>query len=174
MSREPYLYSEDSALLRKALDTYSGSSCLEIGAGNGGTLVELAKRFDTVVGTDLLRPHMKDWSEWGADYVISDGASCLRNCSFDLVAFNPPYLRSEVRLDRAVEGGLELEVPIKFLRCALRAVKRTGRVVMLLNDQAPIGEFEKECSISGFELRRLSSRRVFFEELAVYEAKARR
>lgn len=166
----PYLASEDSALLRSALTGYSGGRALEIGAGNCGNLIELAKKFDTVVGTDIARPGLTDWKGSGASFVLADAGSCLREESFDLVAFNPPYLRAEAAGDAAVEGGVSLEVPLKFLREALRTVKRTGRVVLLLNTEARLGDFEEECSRRDFRLRRLAGRRLFYEELVVYEA----
>ena len=166
----PYLASEDSALLRGVLKTRSGGSALEIGAGNCGNLVELAKRFETAVGTDIVMPGMTDWRASGAELLMADGASCLRPGSFDLVAFNPPYLPAEAQGDPATEGGAALEVPMRFLRDALRAVKPTGRVVMLLNDQARIGEFEAECFRHGFRLSKVAARRLFYEELSVYEA----
>lgn len=171
MSR-PYLASEDSAMLRGVLKTYSGGSALEIGAGNCGNLVALAKSFETAVGTDIVIPEMADWRTSGADFLMADGASCLRLGSFDLVAFNPPYLPAEVADDPSTEGGVALEVPMRFLLDALRAVKLTGRIVMLLNDQAPIGEFEAECSRHGFRLSKVATRHLFFEELSVYEASA--
>ncbi len=169
MSR-PYIASEDSALLREVLRAYSGGSALEIGAGNGGNLAVLAKGFETAVGTDIVMPGMTDWRTWGADFLMADGASCLRVGSFDLVAFNPPYLLAEVADDPSTEGGAGLEVPMRFLREALRAVKRTGKIVMLLNDQAPIGEFGVECSRQGFRLAKVATKHLFFEELSVYEA----
>jgi tRNA1(Val) A37 N6-methylase TrmN6 len=166
----PYLASEDSAFLREILRTYSGGIALEIGAGNGGNLMMLAKGFKTTVGTDIVLPEMTDWRASGVDFVIADGASCVRAGSFDLVAFNPPYLPLEVGDDSSIEGGAALEVPMKFLREALRAIKRKGRIVMLLNDRAPIGEFEAECSRRGFRLTKVASRHLFFEELLAYEA----
>ncbi|MDA4124305.1 MAG: methyltransferase domain-containing protein [Thaumarchaeota archaeon] len=172
--RKAYLASDDSALLRRALGSYSGRACLEIGAGNGGNLIDLKKRFSRALGTDVVRPGLDDWKGAGVDYVLADGASCLKDECFDLVAFNPPYLPLEVAEDVAVEGGKELEVPMKFLREALRTVKRTGRVILLLNDQAPIGELEAICTQRGFNLRKVLSQRLFFEELAVYEASADR
>jgi len=170
MSGTVYLASEDSALLRRALQPYSGLSCLEIGAGNGGNLVGLAKRFGTVVGTDLVRPEMSDWKEAGANYILADGASCLRPDSFDLVAFNPPYLEEGVDPDRTVGGGSHLEVPKRFLREALRTVNDGGVIVFILNDEADPGEFERLCARSGFHLERVASQRVFFEELSVFTA----
>ena len=172
MSGETYTSSEDSTLLRSALQGLSGRSCLEIGAGNCGNLIELRRRFELVVGTDLLRPATSDWRPEGIEFVLTDAASCLRPDTFDLVAFNPPYLAVEVSDDRAVEGGEELQVPKAFLREALRTVKRTGKIVFLLNDEANVREFEEMCSEKSFALTRLAAHRVFFEELAVYSAAA--
>ncbi|MDG7012560.1 MAG: hypothetical protein JRN11_03870 [Nitrososphaerota archaeon] len=169
MSGEPYLASEDSALLRGALTAYSGDSCLEIGAGNGGNLLELAKRFRTVVGTDLVRPSMTDWRR-DTNFVLADGAACLRSSCFDLVAFNPPYLEGDETGDVAVEGGRPLEVPKAFLSEAFRTVNRSGKVVFLVNDGTDVEELRGACEEAGFTLRLLASRRLFFEVLSVYEA----
>jgi methylase of polypeptide subunit release factors len=171
MSGPRYLAAEDSALLREALRGYAGGASLEIGAGNGGNLVALTRCFQLVVGTDLDRPSMKDWKVEGADFVLADLATCLRSSTFDLVAFNPPYLREEVT-DRATQGGEGLEVPKSFLREALRVVKKEGKVVFLLNQEAAVPEFDDICASAGFGLRRVASMKMFFEELAVYEASA--
>jgi release factor glutamine methyltransferase len=173
MSVEQYISSEDSALLRSELQGLSGESCLEIGAGNCGNLLELRKGFRLVVGTDLLRPATSDWKEKGIEFMLTDAASCLRPETFDLVAFNPPYLPVEVSGDRAVEGGRGLEVPKAFLREALRTVKKTGGIVFLLNGEADFAEFEEICSEKSFQLTRVATRRVFFEELSIYTAAAR-
>lgn len=170
MSGTPYLASEDSALFRKALAKYSGGSCLEIGAGNGGNLVDMSARFELVVGTDLIRPAMSDWREVGANFVLADGASCLKPSAFDLVAFNPPYIAADGGGDPAVEGGRRLDAPKKFLRDALREVRKAGAIVFLLNDEAEPAEFAELCARDGFRLERVASERLFFEELAVYAA----
>lgn len=172
MSGEPYLASEDSALLRGALAAYSGDSCLEIGAGNGGNLLELAKRFRTVVGTDLVRPSMTDWRR-DTNFVLTDRAACLRGSCFDLVAFNPPYLDGDETGDVAVEGGRPLEAPKAFLSEAFRAVNSGGKVVFLVNDGTDVEELRAACEERGFALRLLDSRRIFFEVLSVYEAAKR-
>ena len=171
MRSDPYLAAEDSALLREALKACHGETCLEIGAGNGGNLVNLAGRFELVVGTDLVRPEMEDWRK-EADYLLADGASCFRDACFDLVAFNPPYLKEGNAGDRSVEGGENLEVPKKFLASALRVVRPDGRIVMLLDGDAAVDDFELMVSEHGFSLRKLATRHLFFEELAVYGASA--
>jgi release factor glutamine methyltransferase len=171
MSGSQYLSAEDSALLRKALGGYAGGACLEIGAGNGGNLAELSKRFELVVGTDLDRPSMNDWKDHGGNYILADAATCFRPSAFDVVAFNPPYLAEEVR-DRRTQGGERLEVPKSFLREALRVVRKGGKVVFLLNQEANLHEFEKICAGAGYGMARILSKKLFYEELAVYEATA--
>lgn len=169
MSGGVYLSSQDSALLRRALRSYSGQSCLEIGAGNCGALAELAERFALAVGTDLLRPSSGAGS---GEFVLADRATCFRDSSFELVAFNPPYLESEWISDRAVDGGKGgVEVPISFMKEALRvANKRGGRVVILLPSTTRLGPFEELCRRAGAKLRKVMSERLFYEELSVFEA----
>ncbi len=170
MMGKPYLASQDSALLRKVLRPHSGGNCLEIGAGNGGNLVDLAKRYSLAVGTDIVRPAMSDWKEAGAGFILADRGACLRDSCFDLVAFNPPYLPWDHALDAAVGGGRGLEVPEAFLREALRVVKDSGTVVFLLNDEADEERMRRICAERGFKLERTASERMFFEELRVYSA----
>jgi methylase of polypeptide subunit release factors len=173
MSEQPYLASEDSALLRGALTGYAGGASLEIGAGNGGNLAALSSRFGLVVGTDLKLPSTTDWKEKGANYILADTATCMKSSCFDLVAFNPPYLPEETA-DRTTQGGERLEVPKSFLREALRVVKREGKVVFLLSQLADMSEFGEICASAGFGFRRIASMKMFFEELTVYEASALR
>lgn len=165
-----YLAAEDSALLRSVLSSYSGQSCLEIGSGNGGALLDLADGFSSVVGTDIVKPGLSDWKQPGVDFVLTDRASCLQDRAFDLVAFNPPYIATESVEDRATDGGRALHVPLAFLGEALRVVRRDGVVLMLLDGETSIGPFESLCDRMGFRLRKIAGRHLFYEELAVYEA----
>lgn len=170
MSLGTYISSEDSALLRSVLKNYAGESCLELGAGNGGGLVELTKRFGLVVGSDLNRPSNDSWKRAEANFVLVDAAGCFREGSFDLVAFNPPYLPSDVIEDVAVDGGADgAEVLNHFLGEAMRTVRKEGRIVMLLSGDNPIESIAQECEMHGFAMKLLSERRLFYETLAVYE-----
>lgn len=153
---------------------YSGSKCLEVGAGNGGNLVELLRKFEFVAGTDIVAPGMRDWSQEGAHYILADRGSCFRDGTFDLVIFNPPYLTTDGVIDVAVDGGKNGEIPLSFLREALRVVKDTGKVLMLVNDESPLSEFERECTRRGFLLTKVAGRHLFYEDLSVYEARSDR
>lgn len=170
MKRDVYISSEDSALLRSALRGRAGGRCLEIGAGNTGGLVELSGRFEHAVGSDILKPEMGDWRDAGADFVLADRAGCFRDKIFDLVFFNPPYVPSDTIEDSAVDAGKEDDVPLAFLRDALRVVKDSGKVLMLVYGEKPSYELEGECERKGFQLAKVGETHVFYEDLSVYEA----
>jgi methylase of polypeptide subunit release factors len=132
--------------------------------------MELAKSFSIVVGTDLIRPEISDWKGSGANYLVTDAALCFRTGSFDLVAFNPPYVPSEGITDRAVDGGMEgAEVALHFLRDAMAVVKDDGKILMLASSDNPLRFLRSECESRGFTMRRVAEERLFFEKLSVYE-----
>ncbi len=170
MTPDPYLASEDSALLRGALRGRTGNAALEIGAGNGGNLVELAAGFRLAVGSDIVRPSMRDWRMVGADFVLTDRGACFRDGVFDLVTFNPPYLPSGSVEDVAVDAGAGDAVPLGFLGEALRTASGFGRIVMLLRGDSPIKEYELKAAHRGFVVRRIAGLKMFYERLDVYEA----
>lgn len=173
MSSWSYVSSEDSALLRESLREYSGGVCLEIGAGNGGGLILLSERFGLTVGTDIRPPSFFEGTG-RFEFVVADSASCFRQESFDLVAFNPPYLPSEGLLDRAVDGGEGGEaVSLRFLEDAMRVVKRNGKIVMLLSTENPVAPVERLCEEGGFEMKLVGERHLFYESLSVYEVAPR-
>lgn len=158
-----YLASDDSNLIRRVLKRYSGECCLEIGAGNGGNLLELEKTFELAVGTELLRP------ERASNLVLADRATCFRNSVFDLVALNPPYLPSNRIEDITIDGGRDgIEVPLSFLEEAIRVVKPTGKVVMLLSNYNPLEKFKEICAENGLKMTLIESEDLFYERLSLY------
>ncbi len=170
MSSGTYLSSDDSALLSSALRRYSGEACLEIGSGNGGGLIELSKSFRLTVGTDLQRPSDLPGIRGDTNFILADSASCFREGSFDLVAFNPPYLPSEEIVDRTVDGGEGGEaVTLRFLADAMRVSKQGGKLVALLSSENPLEPIERMCRERGFSMRLLLTKRLFYEALSVYE-----
>jgi release factor glutamine methyltransferase len=170
MRHEAYLSDDDSAFLRSVVKGHSGGSCLEIGAGNCGTLVELADSFELVVGTDLVRPGKIDWKHHKGDLLIADTAACFRDRSFDLVVFNPPYVPTETIEDVAVDGGKGgIEVALRFLHEASRVVKKDGRILMLLSSTDSIDGVIEECHRMGLEIQKTAERRLFYETLSIFE-----
>lgn len=175
MSSRAYISSDDSALLRSVMQGRSGRASLEMGAGNGGGLIELAQGFVLTVGTDLKGPARGRAELAGADFVVADAASCFRERVFDLVAFNPPYVPTERIEDATVDGGVAgSDISLHFLREALRVVREDGKILMLLSSDNPIEPFGTECKRLGFRITRITEKRLFYETLSVYEASRKR
>jgi release factor glutamine methyltransferase len=167
-----YLPSEDTATLARVLRSYSGDRCLEIGFGSGVILDSLLERFNMVVGTDLVSGADAVTAKGGSEVVRADRATCFQDGTFDVVAFNPPYLPSEGIEDPTVDGGKGgLEVPMAFLEDGLRVLKREGAIVMLLSDEADLDDFRGRCERRGLAVQEKGKTELFFENLYVFEVR---
>lgn len=101
--------------------------------------------------------------------VVADRATCFRDAVFDLVAFNPPYVPSDGIEDIAVDGGKGgVEVPLAFLREALRVAKPDGRVVMLLSSINPTEAVRRLCWKKGYVMKEIARKNLFYEVLSAY------
>jgi release factor glutamine methyltransferase len=166
-----YLPAEDTHLLREALATCGGDSCLEIGFGSGALLAGVAGRFRLAVGTDILvLEDAKQSRTESADLVLADTAKCFRDGVFDLVFFNPPYLPSDRIEDASVDGGSGgTQVPISFLREALRVMKEYGTVMVLLSEAGDVGSFLEYCRSQSLYVEPVGERSLFYEKLVVFK-----
>jgi len=170
-----YAPAEDTFLMLSALDVSEGDRALEMGCGSGFLSLHMAKAGAYVVAVDLDERAV---------------ANALRNASlndlrmqvlhsdlfrdvegtFDLLVFNPPYLRGAVRDDDDLcwAGGEDgVQVTARFLREAREHLAPGGRVLLLLSsdmdDEAVNG------ALGGWERKVLVSRTLFFERLSVLE-----
>lgn len=173
MKNNPYVYSEDSKLLGDYLVTLEeADSFLEIGAGGGGNLLraEKSRLFDSIVGTDLSSlVSLRKQLPRSIELITTDRASCFRPSSFDLIAFNPPYLPSEGVEDLAVDGGAGgIEIPLKFLEGAISVLRADGKVVMLLSSEDSIEELNSFCKKENLLFKKVAESNLFFESLFVF------
>jgi release factor glutamine methyltransferase len=168
--RPRYLPAEDTDLLREALESFSGDSCLEIGFGSGAALASAAGRFRLAVGTDVVAlEEARLATRAGVQLVLADMATCFRDGVFDVVFFNPPYLPSETIEDRAVDGGpTGVEVPVSFLMEGLRVVREEGVIVALLSTEGDVGSFLARCRSLGLRVEPIAEKRLFYETLSVF------
>ena len=166
-----YLSSEDSMFLRESLAPYSGETCLEIGFGSGSNLALLSEKFDFVVGTDIFDiQEARNRARSSGEVVLADRATCFRDSTFELVVFNPPYLPSDSIVDFAVDGGAGgIQIPMMFLDDALRVLKPSGRILMLLSSEDDLEAFQRCCVDRGLTVRATKEKRIFYERLVVYE-----
>ena len=167
---ETYVPSDDTALLIRVLSVTGGGRFLEIGFGSGAVLQTLQPRFSAVIGTDIASLGQARVAKGSAEVLLADRASCFKDGTFDVVAFNPPYLPSGPIQDATVDGGRGgVEVPILFLDDALRVLKAEGRILVVLSDHGDVEEFVSHCLALGLSVREAARARLFYESLVVYE-----
>jgi release factor glutamine methyltransferase len=166
-----YVSREDSELLRKALQNYSGNSCLEIGFGYGSNLLSVKGRFTDIVGTEIERTdgfHRVESND--VTVLLADGASCFRPKSFDLIFINPPYLPTEENADRATDGGAGgFEIARQLLTQSLSVLSSKGRILIVLSSETSKTEFDLFCQQENLMAILVLSKRLFLETLFVYE-----
>lgn len=171
MNDQSYIYNEDSRLMGDVLATLEdGKSFLEIGTGNGGNLREVANKFDLIVGTDLASLFDARKGNRSAELIVTDRATCFRRDSFDVVAFNPPYLPSGSIVDKSVDGGpCGIEVPLQFLESALGVIRKEGKILILVSSESDLSAFRDFCLSHSLKMRTLGEKALFFEILQVFE-----
>jgi release factor glutamine methyltransferase len=171
MKNQVYAYSEDSRLMGDALNALApGASFLEIGVGNGKNLEIAVSKFNRVVATDIIPLNEIKKNNPSVELVVADRATCFRPSSFDVIAFNPPYLPSTEIIDATIDGGPNgVEVPLEFLESAFGAIKKNGRILVLLSSASKLPLFQEFCEKHSLLMRKVKERKLFFELLQVFE-----
>ncbi len=135
--------SDDSYLLLSVVEVQEGDRFLEMGSGAGLVAIHASKAGADVVAADV-NPHAVACTRRNAfrndakvDVVQSDLFEKIPQ-SFDVIAFNPPYLPEEGEskswIERAWAGGAEgTEVAAAFLAQAHRHLAPNGRMYMILS-----------------------------------------
>ena len=169
----PYTYAEDSALLGRFLSSIKQpGDLLEIGVGNGGNLSLALQngRFKNITGTDILHlTSVRHDLPRSIELIKADAATCFRPESFDIVAFNPPYVPSEEIIDPATDGGKGgVEIPLRFLSGALNVLRDDGIVVMILSSEDSLDALEHYCQNKNLEIKKVGQTPLFFETLVLF------
>ena len=172
-----YEPAEDTFLLARATQRYSGKVVLEIGVGSGYITVELSKKSFTV-GTDIsinairkAKIKLKSINYNNVELVHCDGASPFRKRCFDMIVFNPPYLPSEKIIDLTVDGGQEgIEVVKKFIEHSVNVVSNSGSIIFLLSNISNYKKIVKIFKEKGFEVKIKESLKLFYEEIFILKA----
>lgn len=176
LASDPEVYSpaEDTAFLLENLEPGAGSAA-DVGTGSGVIALALAASGSTVLATDInpaavrLAASNARANRLAVDLVRADLLHGV-NQRFDLVAFNPPYVREPARghgLDRAWAGG---GTTARFLKGLLPWLTADGRVTVLIEE----GDTEAWAAVSSrYLVERRASRRLFFEELVAVTLRPR-
>jgi release factor glutamine methyltransferase len=169
-SNSRYDPAEDTFFLADHIQSETGQAALEIGTGSGYLAKILEKNFDLVVATDIDYTTISTQDEKIQNGICCVGADAL-SMQFDFIVCNLPYLPSDNISDRAVDGGREgLEVPIQIIKSAKYRLKPGGKMLYLTSSLANYAKLMQQTELLGFDVRVLSKKKLFFEELIIVEA----
>jgi release factor glutamine methyltransferase len=170
---EVYAPAEDTYLLLSAIDVRKGERALEMGCGSGIISLHMAKAGAVVTAADMderavsATKNSAEMNGLEVRVVRSDLFADVPG-RFDLIVFNPPYLRGDVRgqEDLCWAGGEDgVRLTARFLREAMDRLEPGGRVMLLVSDDMEPSALEE--ALSGWKKEEVTRRTLFFEELLV-------
>jgi len=171
---EIYQPAEDSYLMQKVLKKYIKNpnlKILEIGCGSGIQLETLENLgIKNIIGVDINSPAVKHCKSLGFNCQESDLFSNITK-RYNLIIFNPPYLpknKQEPNSSRkATTGGKKgSEIINKFLKQAKEYLTKNGKIILLTSS------LTKEINWNNYNKKLLEKKKLFFEELFVWELTA--
>ncbi len=173
---EVYQPGEDTLFLCGKVEGLRANRVAEIGVGSGFVLRHYISinSPDLAIGTDvdtfaLNMARERDESEC-VEYLLCKSCDCLREGSFQLIFFNPPYLRNEGEEDLAVSGGEKgIETTYEMVISSHRALGSGGLMVFLASSLSDIDYLLRKLRDMGMDVTKLGSIRLFFEELMAFE-----
>lgn len=166
--------SEDSFLLARSVEGYTGNSALEIGIGSGAVLKILHENFQIVAGTDIDFASVRHCKEnLPNDIMLAccDAASAFRY-KFELIVSNPPYLPVEdyEKKDSAIHGDYDgIETTLRFIKSASSVLAENGKILIIvssLSNASKMAEFIVQMKL---KKRTISEKKLFFETLTTIE-----
>jgi len=144
---------------------------LEIGAGSGihlETAYNSGIKKENIFSCDINPAVINHCNILGFHCIHSDLFENIKE-SFNLIAFNPPYL-PEHQFDNLPDtsGGKKGdETVLRFLQQAKHHLKENGRIFLLLSSQTPMKNINNE--FKNYYINLLGNERLFHEELFIYE-----
>ncbi len=170
-NNEPYAPAEDTFFLEDNLVNEKGKYALDIGTGSGYLTRTLSRNFLQVIATDIDFGSLVNQNKKIKNCICCDAADAL-NCKFDLIVCNMPYLQSDEISDRRVDGGKEgVEVPLKIIKSAVKCINDSGKMLFVTSSLANYEKLIDESKKFGLDLKIVSRKKLFFEELIIVEAK---
>lgn len=167
---DSYLLSE---ILRK-LKINKNSRVLDMGAGTGiqtQTLVYLGIKKENILCADINKEAVDYCKKLGFNSIKSNLFENIKD-KFDIIIFNPPYLprdKNEPKFSQlATTGGKKgSEIINKFLRQSKNNLNPEGKIILLTSS------LTKNINWNNYSKKLLAKRKLFFEELYVWELRPR-
>ncbi|MBI2043180.1 DUF2431 domain-containing protein [Candidatus Pacearchaeota archaeon] len=173
---EIYIPREDSYLLTRILKKQipkliaenKNLKSLEVGCGSGIQLLTLKSLgIKNIFGVDINKKAVEHCKKLGLKCTHSNLFQNVKG-KFDLIIFNPPYLPLDSREPKdsrvATTGGEKgSELTNRFLKQAKKHLAKNG-IIFLVSSS-----LTKGINFQGFRKKILDSKKLFFEELRVWE-----
>jgi len=181
---------EDSYLLSETLKNYLKNKIknkeinqeikiLDMGSGSG-VQAEICKNlgFNNIICADMNSEAVNHLKKQGFKAVKTDLFSDINPKSkFGLIIFNPPYLPEDKKEPEdsrinTTAGKKGCEIIIDFLEQAKSHLNKDASILLLFSSLShPRMIINKAKDYLGYNMKLLSSKNLFFEELFVYELK---
>ena len=173
----PYQPAEDSFLMREALKTLDckPKTVLDMGTGSGILAIAAAREGCSVTAVDI-NPDAIEFAKKAAEkenlkinFILSDLFEKVKR-KFDLIVFNPPYVKTEDSETRdmqsiAWDGGPDgLQVINRFLSQVRDHLNASGKILLLVSSNS-----ENPPVFPGFNQKLIGEKKLFFEILFVLE-----
>ncbi|WXG43003.1 MAG: HemK2/MTQ2 family protein methyltransferase [Promethearchaeati archaeon SRVP18_Atabeyarchaeia-1] len=183
---EVYSPSDDSFLLEESIKVEKGSQVLDMGTGTGIQAIRAALLGARRIVAIDINPHASRCASKNVrlngltglvSVITGDLFSSLREgVLFDIVLFNPPYLRtksSEYRagwLEKAWAGGPRGRVVIDRFIDELSGRLQAGGVALIVHPSSGAKKTIRRLRIRGMEVSTVRSKKIFFDKLLVLSA----
>ena len=163
---------EDSFLLQKYVEKYSGGKVLDIGTGSGIQALTAMKKTKDVLAVDI--------DEYSVIYARSEGVNAIQsdlfqnvNGRFDLIIFNPPYLPEEELEDKESKkittgGKYGHEILERFFSQVNKYLNKDGKILIVFSSLTNKKKVDSLIKKYGFKSKLLEEKKIFFESLYVY------
>lgn len=173
-----YKPAEDSLFLSEILKEKIKNkkiTCLDLGTGSGiqsQTLLELKIPKENILATDLNPLALERANKLGVRTEKSNLFEKIKE-KFDLIIFNPPYL-PESEFDNEIDttGGKNGdEVIIEFIKKLPAHLTKDGKSFLLTSSLTPEKEWSKLAKSNKLKVKKIATKKIFFEELYIWEIK---
>lgn len=157
-----------------------GAKFLEVGCGSGVVSIRAAMLGADVLSVDI-NPIAVENTLYNAERLgvklearVSDIFSNVSGL-FDVIVFNPPYLPGDPgqpASDPAWSGGREMGVVKRFFRDVPKYISGEGVFGIVLSSLSNVDSLVDYAEAFGIRMTRWAARRLFFEEISLWEGKS--